>query len=161
MPDLTNMKERPKRRLKICIACSSGGHLAEALKATSNLKHEKYYVTFWADNLKKFFQKNKVYCITHPRHNPLRLFKNCIQAFILLIKEKPNLIISTGADVAVPTCIIGKLMGIKFIYIESGGYVASPSISGRLVYPFADLFIVQWKPALKRFPKAVYGGPLF
>jgi len=155
------MKKRPKKRLKICITCSSGGHLVEALKATELIDHNKYFVTFWTDNLREFAEQHKVYCITHPGRNPLRLFKNCVQAFFLLLKEKPNLIISTGADVAVATCILGKLMGKRLIYIESGGQVVTPSISGRLVYPFADLFIVQWKPALKSFSKAVYGGPLF
>jgi len=136
--------------------------MTEALKATSKLDHDKYYVTFWADNLKNFSNSHKVYFIMHPRHNPLRLLKNCIDSFVHLIIERPDVIISTGADVAVPTCIIGKLLGSKLVYIESGGYVSTPSISGRLVYPFADLFVVQWKPALKNFPKAVYGGgPLF
>ena len=155
------MKKKRKACLKVCIACSSGGHLAEAMKATAHLDYEKYYVTFWAESLKEFCEKNKVYCITHPRHNPFRLLKNCIEAFVLLLREKPDLIVSTGADVAVPTCIIGKLMGVRLVYIESGGQVTTPSISGRLGYPFADLFIVQWKPALRNFSKAVYGGPLF
>ena len=135
--------------------------MVEAIKATEHLVHNKYFVTFWADSLKEFTRKHKVYCITHPRHNPFRLLKNCVEALLLLLKEKPDLIISTGADVAVSTCIFGKLMRIKMIYIESGGYVTTPSISGRLVYPFADLFIVQWEEALKNFPKAVCGGPLF
>jgi len=155
------MRERPQKRLKICIACSSGGHLAEALKAAADMDHDKYYVTFWTENLKDFCEKNKVYCITHPRHNPFRLLKNCMESLILLLREKPDLIISTGADVAVPTCLIGKLIGVKLVYIEAGCYVTSRSISGMIVYPFADLFIVQWKTKLKVFPKALYGGPLF
>lgn len=134
----------------------------EALKATENLSYEKYYVTFWEDNLINFANSHNVYFITHPRHNPFLILKNCVESFFLLIKEKPDLIISTGADVAVPTCIIGKLLGIKLIYIESGGNVITPSLSGKLIYPFADLFIVQWRPTLKNFPSAVYsGGPLF
>lgn len=135
--------------------------MAEAIKATAHLTCDKYFVTFWADSLKQFIRKHKVYCISHPRRNPFRLLKNCVDALLLLLKEKPDLIVSTGADVAVSTCILGKLMRIKMVYIESGGYVTTPSISGRLVYPFANLFIVQWEPALKNFPKAVYGGPLF
>jgi UDP-N-acetylglucosamine:LPS N-acetylglucosamine transferase len=154
------MRRKLKARLKICIACSSGGHLEEALKATTELDHNRYYVTFWTKNLKDFCRNNKVYCITHPRHNLFCLFKNCLESFLLILREKPDLIVSTGADVAVPTCLIGKLMGAKLIYIESGGYVTTASISGRLVYPFADLFIVQWKSALINFPRAVYGGPL-
>lgn len=154
-------EKRQSKGLKICITCSSGGHLSEALKATRDLDYEKYFVTFWTDSLAEFCKLNKVFCITHPKHNPFRFLKNCFESLIILIKERPGLIISTGADVAVASCIIGKLLGAKLIYIESGGYVTTPSISGRLVYPFADLFIVQWEPALKNFPKAYYGGPLF
>jgi len=153
-------------KLKICISCSAGGHFSEALRATEDIKHNKFYVTYRTAPLEEFSLNNKVYFITHPRHCTflLRLFlfaKNIIESGLILLNERPDLIISTGADVAIATCIIGKLMGKKLIYIESGGYVTSKSISGRLVYPFADLFLVQWKPAISNFPKAIYGGPLF
>ncbi len=155
-----------KGKIKICIACSGGGHFSEALKATEKLKCEKYYVTYYNSATQEFSRKNRVYFITHPRHCffILRLFlfiRNIIESLFVLLKEKPDLIISTGADVAVATCISGKLFGKKLIYIESGGYVTSKSVSGRIIYPFADLFIVQWEPALKNFPRATYGGPLF
>lgn len=155
-----------REKIKICIACSAGGHFSEALKATGNVKHDKYYVTFYNTSLTGIAENNRVYFITHPRHCTLILrillvLKNAIESVWILLKERPDLIISTGSDVAVATCIIGKLIGKKLIYIESGGYVTSRSLSGRLVYPFADLFIVQWKPALQNFPKARYGGPLF
>ena len=155
-----------KEKIKICIACSAGGHFTEALKATNDLKHDKYYVTYHNDPVKEFAKGNKVYFVTHPRHCTfiLRLFlliKNAIDSVIVLLKEKPDLIISTGADVAIATCIFGKLLGKKLVYIESGGYVKSKSVSGRIIYPIADLFIVQWEPALKNFPRAVLGGPLF
>jgi UDP-N-acetylglucosamine:LPS N-acetylglucosamine transferase len=152
--------------IKVCVACSAGGHFSEALKATENLKYELYYVTYSSASLEEFSKKNKVYCIAHPRHcafflRVLLLLKNIIQSVLILLREKPHVIISTGADVAVATCIIGKLMGKKLIYIESGGLVTSKSMSGRIVYPFADLFLVQWEPALINYPKAQYGGPLF
>jgi len=155
-----------KDNIKVCIACSAGGHFSEAIKATKNIRHEKYYVTYRNALVQEFSKNNKVYFVTHPRHCALILrfflfLKNLIQSVLILLKERPDLIISTGADVAVATCIIGKLMGKKLIYIESGGYVTSKSLSGRLVYPFADLFLVQWEPALKNYPKAKYGGPLF
>lgn len=155
-----------KDTIKVCIACSAGGHFSEALKATENIKHEKYYVTYKSPSVEEFSKNNKIHFVAHPRHCPfiLRFFlflKNCLESALILLRKRPDLIISTGADVAVATCIMGKLMGKKLIYIESGGYVTSKSLSGRLVYPFADLFIVQWEPALKNFPKAKYGGPLF
>ena len=152
--------------MKICISCSAGGHFSEALRATQDIKHNKYYVTYRTAPLEEFSKNNKVYFITHPRHctfilRTLLFIKNIIESLLVLLKERPDLIISTGADVAVATCIIGKLLGKKLIYVESGGYVKSKSLSGRIIYPFADLFIVQWEPALKNFPEAQYGGPLF
>lgn len=157
---------REKTRVKICITCSAGGHFAEAMKATEKIAYDKYYVSYYSEPLHAFSENNKVYFITHPRHCTffLRLvlfMKNIIESFMILAREKPDVIISTGADVALATCIIGKMMKKKLIYIESGGYVVTKSLTGRIVYPLADLFIVQWEPALTNFPKAVYGGPLF
>lgn len=157
---------KKKANIKICITCSAGGHFSEALKATELIQYDKYYVTYRTSSIESFTRKNRVYFVTHPRHGGvlvrlLFFIKNSIESLMILLKEKPDLIISTGADVAVSTCILGKLMGVKLIYIESGGYVTTKSVSGRLVYPFADLFLVQWKPALKNFPKAKFGGPLF
>ena len=149
-----------KKQLKICIACSSGGHYREALIATQFLRANKYFVTFQTPHIDEEVKRYRFYFITHPGRNIFKLLKNAYESFLVFIKEKPDLIISTGTDVAVPTCIIGKMFGTKLIFIESGGQVYTPSLSGRIVYPFTDLFIVQWGPALKNFPKAVYGGSL-
>jgi UDP-N-acetylglucosamine:LPS N-acetylglucosamine transferase len=154
------------KNIKICIVCSAGGHFAEALKATGHITFQKYYVTYFEKSVQDFAGRNKVYFVTHPRHCTLILrvwffLRNCLESVFILLKERPDLIISTGADVALATCVIGKVMGKKLIYIESGGYVTTKSRTGRVVYPLADLFIVQWKAALKNFPEAKYGGPLF
>ena len=61
----------------------------------------------------------------------------------------------------VPVCIIGKLMGIQVIYVESYTRLKDLSLTGRILYPFADLFLVQWKQLTRKYPKAVYGGALF
>lgn len=150
-----------KCKPKICITCSAGGHLKQAMTVARNLNYKRYLVTYQAPHLNRINDEIKTYMVTHPKRKPFLVLLNAIESLKILAKEKPQYILSTGADVAVPTCILGKLMGAKLIYIESGGQVYSPSLSGRLVYPFADLFIVQWKPALKNFPKAKYGGPLF
>jgi len=150
-----------KNRVKLCITCSAGGHLKQAMTVARTLNCKKYLVTYQAPHLNKIMEEIKTYTVTHPKRNPFLVLLNAFESIKILSKEKPNYILATGADVAVPTCILGKLMGAKLIYIESGGQVYSPSLSGRIVYPFADLFIVQWKPALKNFSKAKYGGPLF
>lgn len=146
--------------IKICIACSAGGHLQQALAVAQSLPYPKYLVTYAAAHVSEATRGIKTYAITHCRRNPILILKNAWESLTILLREKPQVVLSTGADVAVPTCILGKLLGAKLIYIESGGQVYTPSLSGKIVYHFADLFLVQWKPALKNFPKAKYGGPL-
>ena len=63
--------------------------------------------------------------------------------------------------VSFPFCLVGKLKRKKIIYIESFARVDKKSLTGRLVYPFADLFLVQWEPMLKCYPKAEYVGGIF
>lgn len=150
-----------KKKLKICLVSSAGGHLKQLWTVANSIHYEKYLVTYRAPHLNSTTKVLKTYFVTHSKRNPVLLFFNALESLKILLKEKPDLIISTGADVAVATCLLGKLLGAKLIFIESGGQVYTPSLSGRIVYPFADLFIVQWKPALQNFPKAIYGGPLF
>ena len=83
------------------------------------------------------------------------MLKNTWESFWLLVRERPKVVVSTGADVAVATIILGKvLFGCRVIFIESAGDV-TPTLTGRIVYPFCDLFIVQWREKLQYFPKAV------
>ena len=79
----------------------------------------------------------------------------------ILKVEKPDYIISTGALATFPVCVIGKLRGVKIIYIESFARVDDASMTGKLMYPIADLFLVQWEEMLKIFPKAIYAGGIF
>ena len=52
-------------------------------------------------------------------------------------------------------------MKIKVIYVESYTRLKDLSLSGKIIYPLADLFVVQWKQLAHKYPKAVYGGALF
>ena len=76
-------------------------------------------------------------------------------------KIKPDVIISTGAHTAVPMCYIAKLFGKKVIFIESFAKTSTPTLSGRMIYPISDLFIVQWEGMKEHYPKAVYGGSIY
>lgn len=95
--------------------------------------------------------------------------KNFLLHFLLLFwkanrilkQEKPDFLITTGALVAFPFCVVGKLRRTKIIYIESFARVNNRSLTGRLVYPFADLFLIQWKTLQKLYPKAKYVGGIF
>ena len=71
------------------------------------------------------------------------------------------MILTTGTHTAVPMCYIGKLFGSKIIFIESFAKRDSANLSGKMVYPIADLFMVQWESMLKVYPKAVYKGGVY
>lgn len=79
----------------------------------------------------------------------------------ILRQEDPDVVITTGALIAYPFCLIAKLRGKKVVYIESFARVHDRSLTGRLVYPFADLFLVQWESMLECYPKAKYVGGIF
>jgi len=91
----------------------------------------------------------------------LKTVINLFQSIKVFLREKPDVVISTGADATVATCMIAKFFGKKIIFIESFCRIKSPSLSARIIYPFADLFLVQWKQNLKFFPKAKYKGAVF
>lgn len=154
--------------MKIIITCSAGGHYVEATKACAKIFDKGFdllYVTYKSEHSKGLFVNNRVRYITHPRHGNIlrRLFLfmiNGFQSFFLILKERPNVIVSTGADVTVFLMIWGKIFGSKLIFIETGASISGSSLSGALAYKISDLFLVQWEQQLIRYPKAVYGGPL-
>lgn len=150
---------------KICLVSSSGGHL-EQLRQLNNII-EKYESFFVVPKSKSTIQmKNKKYLVPDlNRQNKFMyafgIFNMFYKAFKILIKEKPDIIISTGAGAAIPMCVLGKLFGKKLIYIESFARIDTPNKTGRLLYYFADLFIIQWEELKKYYPKAVYGGWIY
>ena len=76
-------------------------------------------------------------------------------------KEKPDVIISSGTAVAVPFFYIGKLFGAKTVYIEVFDRIDKPTVTGKLVYPVTDKFIVKWEEMKKVYPKAINLGSIF
>ncbi len=142
---------------KTCLIYSSGGHYAEIKRALAGINFpHSYHVTFTIDSqAAQVDSVDRRIFITHPRRQATRLLKNTWESFLILLRERPRLIISTGADVAVPTIILGKLLfRCRVIFIESAGDI-TPTLTGRIVYPFTDLFIVQWPEKLAFFPRAV------
>ena len=91
----------------------------------------------------------------------IKYFYLCMKTVFLYLKLRPKYIVTTGTHTAGPMCYLGKLFGSKIIYIETFANSNTKTVTGRLIYPIADLFIVQWKEMLKLYPKAVYGGSIY
>ena len=97
----------------------------------------------------------------HERGFVRHFVKLFFRAREILHAQKPDMVVTTGALLAFPFCLLGKMMGAKIVYIESFARVHSKSLTGRLVYPFADLFLVQWETMLRLYPKAKFVGGIF
>ena len=152
-----------KRKLKICLVGSSGGHLTHLymLKPFWSDKN-RFWVTFDKEDARSLLSGEKVYSCYYPTNRSIKaLIKNTAIAWKVLRKEKPDLIISSGAAVAVPFFYLGKLMGAKLIYIEVFDRIDSLTLTGKVVYPIADKFIVQWEEQKKLYPKAINLGSIF
>ena len=86
---------------------------------------------------------------------------NIIKSVMLFLKIRPEVIVTTGAHTCVPLCYFAKIFGKKIIYIETFANKETKTLTGKIIYPIADLFIVQWEEMLKLYPKAVYGGWIY
>ena len=149
--------------MKVCLVGSSGGHLTHLymLKPFWADK-ERFWVTFDKEDARSLLEGEIVCPCHYPTNRNLKnLIKNTALAWKLLRREKPELIVSTGAAVAVPFFWLGKLFGAKTIYIEVFDRIDAPTLTGRLVYPVTDRFIVQWEEMKKVYPKAENLGSIF
>lgn len=149
--------------MKVCLVGSSGGHLTHLYMLKDFWKDkDRFWVTFDKEDARSILENEKVIPCYYPTNRNIKnLIKNTFLAIRVLLKEKPDLIISSGAAVAVPFFYIGKILGTKLIYIEVFDRIDKPTVTGKLVYPIADKFIVQWEEQKKVYPKAINLGSIF
>lgn len=151
------------KKMKVCLVGSSGGHLTHLymLKPFWGDKN-RFWVTFDKEDARSLLSGEKVYPCYYPSNRSIKaLIINTWRALRIIPKEKPNLIISSGAAPAIPFFYIGKLFGAKTIYIEVFDRINASTISGKLCYPLTDCFIVQWEEMKQVYPKAICLGSLF
>jgi beta-1,4-N-acetylglucosaminyltransferase len=146
--------------MKISLVCSSGGHLIQILSLKPWWgKYEHFWVTFRKEDAISLLKDEKKYYVFFPTNrNLLNLVRNTFLAIKILRKEKPDLIFSTGAGIALPFFYVAKVFGAKLIYLEVYDRIDSPTLTGRLVYPIVDKFLIQWKEQKKFYPKAELWG---
>ncbi len=157
------MNKKRNDELKICLVGSSGGHLTHLYMLKPFWKEKnRFWVTFDKEDAKSILDGEKMYPCYYPTNrNVKNLIRNTFLAIKILKRERPDLIISSGAAVAVPFFYIGKLFGAKLVYIEVFDRIDKPTMTGKMVYPIVDKFIVQWEEQKKVYPKAVNLGSIF
>ncbi len=151
---------------KICLVCSVGGHLTQ-MQQLSGLykKYDYFFITENTPLTAELKTREKVYLMPLINRRQwdflFRLIFNFVYSIAILIKERPDMVISTGALNTIPVCLIAKMSGRKFIFIESYAKVNTPTATGKLMYKIADLFIIQWQQLSKYYPNAVNGGSIY
>ncbi len=154
---------------KVLFISSTGGHLSELLQLSPLFEKYDYNIITEKDKTNEYLKQiygKKIHFLPYGTRSKIfsYIFKYlfvCIKTVYYYFKLRPKVIITTGTHTAGPMCILGKIFGSKIIYIETFANSNKKTATGRLIYPIADLFIVQWEEMLKLYPKAVYGGAIY
>jgi len=155
--------------MKVLFIASTGGHLTELLQLKPLFELYDYHIvtekTKSTISLKDIYFNRVNYLVfgtkDHKISYPFKFIWNSLKSMYLYLKIRPKFIVTTGTHTAVPMCYIGKLFRCKIIFIETFANTKTKTLSGKLIYPIADLFVVQWESLLKEYPNAVYGGGIF
>lgn len=150
-----------QKQKKICLISSHGGHLHELTEAVQNVRGNMYWVTFRTKHTEALLKDKRHYFVIDPVTSKPKFLLNAFQSLYHILRERPEVIISTGAGMAIPTMLLGKfLLGSKIIYVESAAAVIEPSRTGQFMYKYADLFLIQWESLKTFYPNAKYVGVL-
>lgn len=150
------------KRIRICLVASAGGHLTQLLKlkdAWAGLY--TVYVTTSELVQAKLTNLGKVYIVGEcNRQHPLRVAKVLLRCVRVAVRERPDIVISTGAAPGFLLCLICKILGAKVVWVDSIANIERISLSGRLTHPFADLFLTQWPELADRDRNVEYVGAI-
>lgn len=146
--------------MKVIIACSSGGHLTQALALSPWWRdHDQVWATFPLEDARSRLRGERGYNVHFPTNRNLpNLVRNFFLALRVLRRERPDVVFSTGAAIALPFFLLARWFGARTIFLEPVDRITSASLTGRLVYPFTDLFLVQWASMRRFYPDAEVVG---
>ncbi len=150
--------------MKLVFAASSGGHYEQLMMLKPLMERHDSCVVTEKTSYNAKSDIRTYYMVQVNRKELLfipKMIVNSVRALRILRKEKPDAIICTGVLAMIPLCILGKKKGCKLIYLESFAKVTSATLSGKLLYKYADRFYVQWESMLEIFPDAVYKGGIY
>lgn len=147
---------------KIAIVTSKGGHLYQIMR----LKHwwnkyDRFFVTLPGLDSESVLENERVYFGFSPETRSItNAMRHLFQAVSILRRERPTIMVSSGAGIAAPYFLVAKCLGIRTIFIEVFDRVDHPSLTGRLVRPIADFILIQHKHQKNWYPRSVYKGAI-
>ena len=151
---------------KICLISSSGGHFEQLLMLQKLNDKNKTFIVTEKTKYNKSDKKINYFVNQVNRKEILfipKMFLILFKSLYIFLKEKPDVIISTGVLCAIPMLFIGHIFKKKVIYIESFAKIDSPTMTGKLIYKkhIADRFYVQWESMKKYYPDSIYLGGIY
>lgn len=154
-----------KEKKKLCLAASSGGHFEQLLMLKPLMEKYDCFLMTEMTAYKVEVKGEKVYYLHQVNRKEIKfLFEMIVNSFrslCIFIKERPDVVITTGVLAMIPMCLLAKIFRKKLIYIESFAKVTMPTVTGKLMYKFADQFYVQWPQMKKIYPNAIYLGGIY
>lgn len=154
-----------EKNKKLCFAASSGGHFEQICMLKPLMDKYDSSIVTERTLYRTCMKDQRVYYLHQVNRKelffPFWLLANSFKSIWILIKEKPDIVISTGVFAMIPLCLMAKLLKKKLIYIESFAKVSSPTKTGKLMYKYADQFYVQWESMLQFYPNAIYIGGIY
>ena len=155
---------------RVLFISSTGGHLSEMLQLKKMFNNYEYYIVtektksnLW---LKDKYKDHISYLVYGTKDYqlfiyPFKLLYNSFKSLFIYLKFHPDYIITTGTHTAGPMFLIGKIFGSRCIYIETFANISTKTVTGKILYPFADRFVVQWESMKENYPKAIDGGWIY
>jgi UDP-N-acetylglucosamine:LPS N-acetylglucosamine transferase len=148
--------------MKICLVASAGGHLSQLLRTAESWQHyDVCCVTTTETVTEKLRRYGKAYSVGEcNRRQPIRVLAALVRCVYLVLRERPDVIISTGAAAGCMCCFVGKHIGAKIVWIDSITNVRKLSLSGWLVRRISNVFLVQWPELTRKYKGVEYVGEL-
>lgn len=149
--------------MRVLLIGSAGGHLAQLMcLAPWWRQHERHWVTFRTPDATSKLADETVTWAHHPTTRNLpNLLRNTVLAHRVLRTVRPDVVVSTGAGVAVPFFWLAKARGTASVYLEVYDRVDSATLTGKLCRPASDLFLVQWAEQARLYRSSVVVGPVW
>ncbi|WP_419177142.1 glucuronosyltransferase [Desulfosediminicola sp.] len=139
-------KAQEFRRITILAAASGGGHLRQLLEVKEAFEQNDLIVaTTDVHQARVSGINDPVELLDYSQDTPLKMFRGLFEAFTLVFKVRPDMVISTGAAPGLLCLLCGRLMGAKTIWIDSIANSERLSLSGRLASKFSHKTLTQWK----------------
>lgn len=139
----------PKRRRVLAVA-SGGGHWVQLLRLRDAFEgHDCAFVTVQRSYAEQVSGARFYRVLDATRWDRLRLIGMVLQLAWVLLRERPDVVVTTGAAPGVAALRLGKWLGARTVWIDSIANVEALSMSGERVRGFTDLWLTQWPELAK------------